>query len=472
MKILNYLPSLQPNKTRHSNILQQLKIDLESDGDLKMLLNNSIKLIERPSSRQCYLERLNIIKCVRDLPNEYLSWENLKRTLGLSKPALVKWINRFSQKIHDWFKDAKRSGRPSVVTDEQLTQIHRALHASPKDFVSEVCNEHQDALSISSLWTYNTLSVFTKVKPSTLWRKLQSLNIKSLSKASSWCLSLDPQYVVKTEKIHELYSKAKSSDDIVVLCLDEKTCIQALSYKTFVTHEGKRYIDCRYQRNGVAHLIASLNVATGEVYHEWLDTKTKADISQYISRICNLPEFKGKQIYLVLDNLSSHKNFQTIDANWYERHSNVEFVFTPTCSSWMNLIESTFGLITRKVLKGRSWQSVDELKNAVDKYIEVMNKHCKPYNWSLDIARNKSQRVHTLSSMAQTLGLDNIKILLDAFVDVYGEDHPIMRQCPIDYLNGAARINCINVKAHSHNSNSGCAVEGVRDYRTSFTVIK
>ena len=123
----------------------------------------------------------------------------------------------------------------------------------------------------------------------------------------------------------------------------------------------------------------------------WLKEKRKTDICNCISQFCNQAEFIGKKIYIILDNLSTHKKFNTVYSDWYEKYPNVEFVFIPTCSSWMNLIESSFGIITRQVLKGASWHSVEELQTAVNRHIEIMNLNSKPYQWNFDIARNKSQ---------------------------------------------------------------------------------
>lgn len=136
----------------------------------------------------------------------------------------------------------------------------------------------------------------------------------------------------------------------------------------------------------------------------------------------------------------------------------------------MNQVETTFGIITRQVLKGASWHSVDELQEAVNSHIELMNKSPKPYNWSMDIARNKSQRLHTLSSMAQTSGRGNIReLLLEEISKVYGDNHHLMKKCPFNYLIDGNHIKHINIDTPKTDCRHAVAV--LRDYRTSFTVI-
>lgn len=467
MNIPRKLPPLQPNN-RPDSILQQLITFLKTPEGLK-LLNESIKKIERPSSRNCYLSRLTIIKSTLNLPSGSKSLVHLQKTLCLSKPTLLKWMKRFLTGQADWFVDRKRDGRPCKISSEQLIQIHRAVHAKPKDLALEASIECVHELLTRSVWTLDTLSKFVHVNQSTLHRCLKRLHIKSLSETSTWCLSLDPDYFKKAERVHEVYTKIVGQEDSVVICFDEKTCIQSISYNTYIIKNGERRIDCRYTRNGTSNLCAFLNVATGKIYHMWLKEKRKTDICNCISKFCNRAEFIGKKIYIILDNLSTHKKFNTVYRDWYEKYPNVEFVFTPTCSSWMNLIESSFGIITRQVLKGASWHSVEELQTAVNRHIEIMNLNSKPYQWNFDIARNKSQRVHTLASMAQTAGLKHIKLLVDSIETVYGKDHSIFRRCPIDYLNGYAHIKHTNTVLATVEVN---AIYGASDFRTACTVIK
>ena len=462
------LPPAQPND-RHVGILQQLKEFFKTqEGD--NLFISSQKKIDRPSAKNCHAQRFAIIKAALKLPYNKLSLSNLEKATGISKPTLIKWIKRFLAGLSDWYEDSHRSGRPSVVTKEQLTQIHRAVHAKPQDLADEALPEHQAELITRSVWTLDILSKYVNLPRTTLFNCLISLNIKSLSKTKSWCLSLDPLYLEKSERVNEVYTELASRDDCIVVCFDEKTCIQAISYETYVFQNGKKVTASRYKRNGTTNLCAFLNIKTGEIYHEWLDKKNKEDICNLISRFCNKAEFMGKKIYIVLDNLATHKNFQTVDSEWYQKHPNVEFVFTPTCSSWMNQVETTFGIITRQVLKGASWHSVDELQEAVNSHIKLMNNNPKPYNWSLDIARNKSQRLHTLSSMAKTSGRGNIReLLLDGISKVYGDNHPIMKKCPFEYLIEGNHIKHINIDVPQTDFKH--AVIGLRDYRTSCTVI-
>ena len=144
------LPPSQPND-RPASILQQLKAFLTTQ-DGHNLFVSSQKNLDRPSAKNCYTQRFSIIKAVLNLPYNKLSLSNLKNATGISKPSLIKWITRFLTGLSDWYKDSHRSGRPSVVTQEQLTLIHRAVHAKPQDLAYEALPEHQAELRTRSVW--------------------------------------------------------------------------------------------------------------------------------------------------------------------------------------------------------------------------------------------------------------------------------------------------------------------------------
>ena len=267
------LPPSQPND-RPASILQQLKAFLKTQ-EVDNLFISSQKSLDRPSAKNCYTQRFAIIKAAMKLPYNKLSLSNLENATRLSKPSLIKWIKRFLTGLSDWYKDSPRSGRPSVVTQEQLTLIHRAVHAKPQDLAIESLPEHQPELCTRSVWTLDSLSTYVNLPRTTLFNCLKDLNIKSLSKTKTWCLSLDPLYLEKSERVNEVYTEFASRDDCIVVCFDEKTCIQAISYETYVFQNDKIVTASKYKRNRTTNLCAFLNVKTGEIYHEWLDKKPR-----------------------------------------------------------------------------------------------------------------------------------------------------------------------------------------------------
>jgi transposase len=169
-------------------------------------------------------------------------------------------------------------------------------------------------------------------------------------------------------------------ENAFVISVDEKPSIQALSRKSgyVETSSGKivRGLQSTYRRNGTLNLFAALNVATGEVKAKTTKSKKRPDFQEFLEDV--IKDFpKDREIHVILDNYCTHKK----NDDWLAAHPNVYFHFTPTSASWLNQIEIWFGILTRKALKGASFNSVEYLKQAIYDFCEVYHENAKPFVW-------------------------------------------------------------------------------------------
>ena len=171
-------------------------------------------------------------------------------------------------------------------------------------------------------------------------------------------------------------------ENAIVISIDEKPSMQALSRTTGVikTSNGKivSAVKSTYRRNGTQNLFAALEVATGIIHGMTTKTKKRVDFLAFMDDLMSeLPQDDNVHFHVVLDNYCIHKRCH----EWLELHKNVTFHFTPTSASWLNQIEIWFNIMSRKVLRGASFDSTNELSQAVLGYIQAYNKSAEPFIW-------------------------------------------------------------------------------------------
>jgi len=211
-----------------------------------------------------------------------------------------------------------------------------------------------------------------------VWRVLRHHGIQ-LQRRRSWCLSTDPEFAPKAADIVGLY--LNPPENAVVLCVDEKTGIQALERAqgwlklpngralTGRTHE--------YKRHGTTTLFAALEVATGQVHGAHYKRRRRREFLEFMNEVvAQYP--RELEIHVVLDNLNTHKPKH--DA-WLQRHPNVHFHFTPTHASWLNQVECWFSILWRSALRGVSFTSPAQVRQAIDTFIEHYNERAQPFEW-------------------------------------------------------------------------------------------
>jgi transposase len=221
-----------------------------------------------------------------------------------------------------------------------------------------------------------------------IWRFLRSRKI-DLSGRKSWCQSTDPDFVPKAAEIVGLYMNPP--DNAVVLSVDEKPSIQALERAQgyLKLPNGRAMIGQShdYKRNGTTTLFAALDVATGQVTGRHYKRRRRLEFLDFMNRVVKL--YEGKEIHVVLDNLSTHKPKRDL---WLARHPNVHFHYTPTHTSWLNQIEIWFSILSGSSLKGGSFRSVQELIAHITSFIADYNEQAKPFVWTKSVVHQKRMK--------------------------------------------------------------------------------
>jgi transposase len=218
-----------------------------------------------------------------------------------------------------------------------------------------------------------------------IWRFLRTQKI-DLSGRTSWCESNDPDFVAKASEIVGLYMMPP--DNAVVLSVDEKPSIQALEraqgYLKLPNGRAMTGQSHDYKRNGTTTLFAAFDVGSGEVIGRHYKRRRRVEFLNFMNQV--VARHPGKQIHVILDNLSTHKPKRDL---WLKRHPNVHLHYTPTHASWLNQIEVWFSILAGKSLKGNSFCSVHGLMQHIDSFINSYNDTARPFVWTKTAVHQK-----------------------------------------------------------------------------------
>ena len=200
-------------------------------------------------------------------------------------------------------------------------------------------------------------------------------------KIEYWCgKSPDPEFESKMLNIVGLYMNPP--ENAVVICVDEKTQIQALDRTQPVLplkEKAPKRLTATYKRNGTVALIAALAVHTGEITAKTMSSNNADNFLSFLKKLDRT--YRHKTLHIIVDNLSVHKN-QSVK-EWLKRKRKIKLHFTPTYSSWLNQVEIWFNILTKDVLKGGTWKSVEQLTRQMLEYIVTYNKtRAKPFTWT------------------------------------------------------------------------------------------
>lgn len=274
-----------------------------------------------------------------------------------------KWRTRFITNGIAGLEDVKRPGKPKTIGKNLRTDLLKLLETPPPKGQSG--------------WDGNSLAKKLGAKRSSVYNILAKDGIQ-LQRTRSWCVSTDPEFSAKAADVIGLY--LNPPERAIVFCVDEKPTIQALSRKTgyVETSSGSivRGMQSTYRRNGTLNLFAALHVATGNISSKTTKTKKRPDFQLFMDDLVrDIPQ--TQEIHVILDNYCTHKK----NEEWLKAHPNVTFHFTPTSASWLNMVEIWLGILTRKTLKGASFNSTQELAQAISDFCEVYNASAKPFIW-------------------------------------------------------------------------------------------
>lgn len=285
--------------------------------------------------------------------------------LNIRPNTVIEWRNRFAVQGIAGLHDRPRSGKPPKYGQEFRMRVLKALELPPPP--GQAC------------WDGSALAEHLQASDDAVWRVLRKENI-CLSRQRSWCVSTDPEFAPKAADIIGLY--LAPPENALVLSVDEKPSIQALERATgyVCTSSGKviHGLKSTYKRHGTLNLFAALNVATGTIHTQTTELKRRVEFLAFMDQLLSeIPDSEKKEIHVILDNYCIHKR----NDEWLARHPNVTFHFTPTSASWLNQVEIWFGILSRKALKNASFQSIGQLRTAIEAFIEAYQPNAKPFVW-------------------------------------------------------------------------------------------
>lgn len=282
-----------------------------------------------------------------------------------SQQTVTKWRRRFARDRFAGLSDAPRSGQPRRHDDDRVQEVLEAtLNRRPKN---------------ATHWSVRRLSEELGIARDFVHRVWRAFGLKPhLSK--SFKLSNDPHFVEKVRDVVGLY--LNPPDKALVLCVDEKSQIQALdrSQPSLPMNYGlpeTRTHD--YRRYGTTTLFAALDLATGEIIGKLKRRHRSAEFISFLRHIdASVPN--DLDIHMILDNYGTHKTPKV--KNWLMRHPRFHCHFTPTYSSWLNLVERFFATLTEQQLRRGTHRSVPALEKAIRDYLQIYNEDPNPFRWT------------------------------------------------------------------------------------------
>jgi transposase len=286
------------------------------------------------------------------------------RELGVSRATVGKWRSRFVARRLDGLSDEPRPGVPRSISDDKVEEVVvKTLEAMPKD---------------ATHWSTRSLAKQVGISPASVGRIWAAFGLQPW-RSETFKLSTDPLFVEKVKDIVGLY--LDPPERAVVLAVDEKSQIQALNRFQPVlpmlpgTPERRTH---DYLRYGTTSLFAALDTINGSVISSLHRRHRAVEFKKFLERIdSEVPD--ELDVHLILDNYATHKT-PTIQ-RWLLRHPRFHLHFTPTGSSWLNLVERWFGELTTKKIKRGAHRSVTELERDIKDWIKTWNENPRPYVW-------------------------------------------------------------------------------------------
>jgi putative transposase len=284
--------------------------------------------------------------------------------VGLSIGMVGIWRKRFLKQGVEGLQDEPRPGRPRSVSDQRVAEvIERTLSSKPKE---------------ATHWSCRSMAGATGLSKDTVNRIWQAFNLKP-HRQKHFSLSTDPFFVDKVRDVVGLY--LDPPDNALVLCVDEKSQIQALDRTQPILPLGLGYLEGvthNYIRHGTTTLFAALDVATGSVLTQCKPRHRQQEFLQFLKHIDgNVPP--ELDIHLIVDNYGTHKSQKVRE--WLARRPRYNVHYTPTYTSWLNQVETWFGIIDQKTIRRGTFRSVTELVTKIACFVKEYNANCRPFAW-------------------------------------------------------------------------------------------
>lgn len=318
------------------------------------------------------VERAQIIL----MSHEGVTVEQIAERLHTRTARVSKWRQRFVARRLNALSDAPRSGKPASYDQKAEKRVLALLDREPPAGYAQ--------------WNGRLLAeALGDVSDDQVWRILRKYKIQ-LQRRRSWCVSTDPEFGPKAADVVGLY--LNPPDNALVLSVDEKPHIQALERaQGFLRLPNGKAVNgfshC-YKRHGTTTLFAALNIVTGQVQTGHYLRRRRREFLDFMNGI--LDDHPGQEVHVVLDNLNTHKPKQD---RWLKSHPNVHLHFVPTYSSWLNQVECWFSILGRSALRGGSFTSPRQLREAIDAFVKAYNPTAAPFEWTKAVVHQSKPKL-------------------------------------------------------------------------------
>jgi transposase len=295
-----------------------------------------------------------------------VSNSEIARTLGVSRPTVILWRSRFAEGGAQALTETKPGrGRKPAISAAKIKQIVQATTQSKPPGATH--------------WSCRSMAKAQGVSPASVQRIWDAHGLKP-HRVKTFKLSNDPRFSEKLTDVVGLY--LNPPEKAIVLCVDEKSQIQALdrTQASLPMKKGRAgTMTHDYKRNGTTTLFAALSMLDGSVVGQCLPRHRHQEFLKFLRTLDR--EFPGEQeLHLIVDNYRTHKH-ANVDA-WLAKHPRFHLHFTPTSSSWLNLVERWFRELTEKAIRRGVFHSVPDLVEAIDAFLAAHNDDPKPFVWT------------------------------------------------------------------------------------------
>ena len=315
----------------------------------------------RPNTAQALAFRARVILASAEGKKN----DDVAVVFGVARATVGKWRARFIRGRLDGLLDEPRPGAPRQISDRDVERvITKTLESTPKDAT------HWSTRSMAKA------SGLTQSAVSRIWRAFAL----QPHRTETFKLSKDPLFIEKVRDIVGLY--LNPPDRALVFCVDEKSQMQALDRTQPILPMRPGQIERRthdYKRYGTTSLFAALDVKTGQVIGECHRRHRSIEFRKFLDTVDDAVP-AGLDVHLVLDNYGTHKT--PMIKRWLAKRPRYHLHFTPTGTSWINQVERWFAALTEKQLRRSAYRSTRELELAVERYLEITNKHATPFKWT------------------------------------------------------------------------------------------
>lgn len=325
------------------------------EGDLEQL-----RRLTRSSTVKAGLaQRARIVLLAADgVPNTRIA-----ETVGVSRPTVLAWRDRYQVKGIEGLEDEPRAGRPRQVDHGQI--VSATLAPPPKKYGV-------------THWSSRLLGRHLGISNGTIAKAWREYGVQPW-RSETFKFSTDPELVAKVTDVVGLY--LEPPENTIVLCVDEKSQIQALDRTAPLLPMQPGLPERRthdYKRHGTSTLFAALEIATGTVTAACKKRHRHQEFLAFLKQISRA--YPDQELHLVMDNYAAHKTPEVRD--WLTANPRIQVHFTPTSASWLNLVEVWFSIIERQAIRRGSFGSVKDLNARIRAFINGWNDRCHPFVWT------------------------------------------------------------------------------------------